>query len=332
MPSPVDWSQNETQGFISLGSHSLYLRAAGPVRLQNTPAVVCMAGMGESSGGWIAVLRHISTFARAYVYDRAGLGDSELPENFTSQSKTYTNIAKELRLMLERASVAPPFIIVMHSMAGIPGREFLHLYPNDVAGMVFVDTVTENNYKTRPKELPRVMRSMGEGVDMSFLWTERKPAMTEEELKCALDSADMGTEVPTDETKARREMAARSEVENLISSSDLLADKKQFESIPLGHKPVSVIKGDTPGEFQRSFEKAVEAGKGTEEDRKLVRDYLAVADGIQLMLQFKQLRLSKNSRLVEARESWHNVHWYQPDLIAREVKWCLEEFEKLKHN
>ncbi len=161
MPSSVDWTVDDTKGLVSIGTHSLYLRAAGPVRSPGTPAVIGIAGLGDSSATWTAVLRHVSTFARAYIYDRTGLGNSELPSNFTSKSKSYVNIAKELRLLLDTAGIKPPYLIVMHSMAGIPGREFLNLYPEDVAGMVFLDTVTEQSFKIRPEKLPETMRPCG---------------------------------------------------------------------------------------------------------------------------------------------------------------------------
>jgi len=332
MASSVDWIVDDTKGLVSIGTHSLYLRAAGPVRSPGTPAVIGIAGLGDSSVTWTAVLRHVSAFARVYIYDRTGLGNSELPSNFTSESKSYVNIAKELRLLLDTADIKPPYLIVMHSMAGIPGREFLNLYPEDVAGMVFLDTVTEENYKIRPDKLPETMMAVCEGVDKSFMWTERKPAMTEEEWKEFLNSEGLGNEPPPEERKEQQKKASQFEVDNLIPSSDILAEKKQFDATILGDRPVSVIKGDAPGEYRKCLERAIAAGKGTEQQRKLISDYLDTADEKQLLLQFKQLRLSRNSRLVEARESWHNIQLYQPDLVAREVKWCLDEFEKLKGN
>lgn len=332
MASSVDWTVDDTEGLVSIGTHSLYLRAAGPVRSPGTPVMVGIAGLGDSSVTLTAVLRHVSAFARGYIYDRTGLGNSELPLNFTFESKSYVNMAKELRLLLDTAGIKPPYLIVMHSMAGIPGREFLNLYPEDVAGAVFLDTVTEENYKTRPEKLPQIMRAMYEGVDMSFLWTERKPAMTEEEWEEVLNSEGLGNKPPSEERRHQQMKATRFEIENLIPSSDILAEKKQFDATVMGDRPVSVIKGDAPGEYRKCFKKAIAAGKGTEDQRKLISDYLEIADEKQLSLQFKQLRLSRNSRLIEARESWHNVPWYQPDLVAREVKWCLDEYEKLKGN
>ena len=326
-----DWSIGDTSGLVSIGTHSLHLRAVGPARSPGTPAVILISGLGDASVSWSAVIRHISSFARVYAYDRTGLGNSELPEDFTSDAKTFANMASELRLLLEKARVQLPFILVMHSMGGIPGREFLHLYPDTVAGMVLVDPVTETNYKTRPVELPRIMRGMWMGLDMSFLWKgEHKPGMTDEELQQALEYEGLVDSFVPQDIADRQDRAAMAEFQNLVPSSDALAEKNQFENTPLNDKPLSVIKGDSPGEWRKCFELAKEAGRGSEEDRKLVGDYLATADAVQLGLQFKQLRLSRNSRMVEARHSWHNVHWYQPNLIAREVKWCLDEFYKLQ--
>jgi pimeloyl-ACP methyl ester carboxylesterase len=187
MASSLNWNVDDTKELVSIKTHSLYLRTAGPVRPPGTPAVIGIAGLGNSSVTWTAVQRHVSAFARVYIYDRTGLGNSEVPSNFAFESKSYVNMAKELTLLLDTADTKPPYFIVMHSMAGIPGREFLNLYSGDVAGMVFLDTMTEENYKIRPEKLPETMRAVREGVDMLFLWIERKPAMTEEEWKEVLN-------------------------------------------------------------------------------------------------------------------------------------------------
>ncbi|MCJ1308826.1 hypothetical protein MMC25_002481 [Agyrium rufum] len=329
MASVIDWNVDNTEGLVDIGTHSLYLRAAGQTRSPGRPAVIGIAGLGDSSVSLTAVLRNISGFARGFIYDRTGLGESQMPSEFTPNSKSYVNIATELKQLLDAANIQPPYILVMHSMAGIPGREFLHLYPDDVAGKVFIDTVTEENYKHRPEKLPQTMRVLQEGVDMSFLWTARKPTMTPEEWRAVLDSEGLGNKRPSKEQVAQLLKAARAEFTNLIPSSDILAAKKQFDSTPMGLKPVSVIKGDSPGEQREVLKRIIAAGKGTREERRMISDYLATADEKQLWLQFKQLRLSSNSRLVEAAKSWHNVNWYQPDLVAKEVKWCLDEYEKL---
>lgn len=60
MASSIDWTVDNTEGLVSIGTHSLYLRAAGPVRSPGTPAVIGIAGLGDSSVTWTAVQRHVS--------------------------------------------------------------------------------------------------------------------------------------------------------------------------------------------------------------------------------------------------------------------------------
>jgi pimeloyl-ACP methyl ester carboxylesterase len=214
--------------------------------------VVVISGLGDSLVSRAAVLRHVSGSARIYVYDRTGLGRSELPSSFAPESKSYVNIAKELRLPLDAARIPPPYLLVMHSMGGLPGREFLNLYSDEVAGMVFLDTVTVENYKTRPAELPRMMRVLSEGVDRSFLWTERSASMTKEEWAAVLDSEGLGDAPLSEEIQARQGKAAEFEAVNLVPSSDALAERKQFEATPLGDRPVSVVKVTRPESIEES--------------------------------------------------------------------------------
>ena len=153
MTSSINWNVDNTEGFVPIGTHSLYLRAAGPVRSTGIPAMVGITGLGDSSVSWIAVLRSVSSFARGYIYNRAGAGlrNSELPLNFTSEAKNFVNMAKELRALLDIVCIELPYVLVMHSFAGPPGREFLHLYPKDVAGILFLGCLTEESYKIRQK-------------------------------------------------------------------------------------------------------------------------------------------------------------------------------------
>ena len=151
MTSSINWNVDNTEGFVPIGTHSLYLRAAGPVRSTGIPAMVGITGLRDSSVSWIAVLRSVSSFARGYIYNRAGLRNSELPLNFTSEAKNFVNMAKELRALLDIVCIELPYVLVMHSFAGPPGREFLHLYPKDVAGILFLGCLTEESYKIRQK-------------------------------------------------------------------------------------------------------------------------------------------------------------------------------------
>jgi len=49
---------------------------------------------------------------------------------------------------------------------------------------------------------------------------------------------------------------------------------------------------------------------------------------VELALQRDQLKLSKRGRIVFAEKSGHNVDLTEPDLIAEEVKWVLEQLKQ----
>jgi pimeloyl-ACP methyl ester carboxylesterase len=48
-------------------------------------------------------------------------------------------LVSELRLLLERAGVPPPYVLVGHSFGGLIIRAFARAHPAEVAGLVFVD-------------------------------------------------------------------------------------------------------------------------------------------------------------------------------------------------
>jgi pimeloyl-ACP methyl ester carboxylesterase len=73
------------------------------------------------------------------TYDRAGMGHSEpgpLP-------RTAERIADELHTLLQRAGIPGPYVLAGHSMGGLPVRVFAHDYPENVVGMVLIDSMNQ---------------------------------------------------------------------------------------------------------------------------------------------------------------------------------------------
>jgi pimeloyl-ACP methyl ester carboxylesterase len=52
--------------------------------------------------------------------------------------------AYELHLVLEKAGLSPPYVLVGHSVGGLIARVFAEQYQEDVAGMVLVDSTHED--------------------------------------------------------------------------------------------------------------------------------------------------------------------------------------------
>ena len=103
---------------------------------QGRPAVVLESGIPGTALGWASVIEDIASFARVCAYDRAGYGWSEAgPE-----PRTLSNITRELRGLLRTAQVGPPYVLVGHSFGGLVVQVFASRFPDEVAGMVLVDS------------------------------------------------------------------------------------------------------------------------------------------------------------------------------------------------
>ncbi|WP_082049668.1 alpha/beta fold hydrolase [Arthrobacter sp. SPG23] len=117
---------------IDVGGHSLHLNCTG----SGSPTVVLQPGGGEMSSnhGWITPA--IARDTRVCIYDRAGRGWSEPADT----AQDATQIATDLHTLLHRGNVPGPYVLAGHSFGGLYVLTFAALYPDEVAGMVLVDS------------------------------------------------------------------------------------------------------------------------------------------------------------------------------------------------
>jgi pimeloyl-ACP methyl ester carboxylesterase len=122
---------------------------------EGMPTVVLDSGLGDSFISWRKVQPEIAKFVRVCSYDRAGLGYSDASPG----SRDSKAIATELHELLQEASIAPPYIMVGHSMAGYDVRVYASLYRSEVAGMVLVDASHPDQENRFPPELKNMAGS-----------------------------------------------------------------------------------------------------------------------------------------------------------------------------
>jgi pimeloyl-ACP methyl ester carboxylesterase len=132
-------------GEVAVGDTKLHYELAG----SGAATVVLESGLGDGLDPWDDVFPAIARFARVVRYDRAGYGASPLG----NQPRTITQIATDLHGLLHGAKLSPPYVLVGHSLGGWILRGFAHLYPDEVAGLVFVDPGSEAIFKNAPKDL-----------------------------------------------------------------------------------------------------------------------------------------------------------------------------------
>ncbi|MBI2748408.1 MAG: alpha/beta hydrolase [Burkholderiales bacterium] len=105
-----------------------------------SPAVILEAGLGADMTTWALVQPKISAKTTACSYDRAGLGYSDA----SNRPSTVGHMVEDLHALLQAARVPPPYVLVGHSAAGMSIRVFADRYPDEVAGLVSVDSSHEN--------------------------------------------------------------------------------------------------------------------------------------------------------------------------------------------
>ena len=117
---------------IDVGGHRLHLNCTG----SGSPTVVLEPGAGEMSSdlGWIAPA--VARDTRVCVYDRAGRGWSEPADT----PQDGAQIATDLHTLLQRGHVPGPYVLAGHSFGGLYVLTFAARYPDEVAGMVLVDS------------------------------------------------------------------------------------------------------------------------------------------------------------------------------------------------
>jgi pimeloyl-ACP methyl ester carboxylesterase len=108
------------------------------------------SGLNSPGGVWGPVQERVSETARACWYDRAGTGRSQ---NRPEERITSAVLAAELGSLLRAARVPPPYLLVAHSIGGFSARLFAAKHPDEVAGLVLVDT-TASDWPTLREELP----------------------------------------------------------------------------------------------------------------------------------------------------------------------------------
>lgn len=125
---------------IDVGGHKLHINCIGT----GSPTVVLEPGLGERSTAMAWVAPDVASTTRVCVYDRAGRGWSESID--TPQDGVA--VATDLQTMLERAGEHGPYVLAGHSAGGLYVLNFAQLYPDKVAGVVLLDSMSPQQYTT----------------------------------------------------------------------------------------------------------------------------------------------------------------------------------------
>lgn len=101
----------ERDELVDIGGRRLHARIWG----SRAPVVVIDVGIGEAIEPWTPVISRLAAQTRVCAYERAGYGRSDggpLP-------RTAHHVTSDLRLLLSKLSLPPPYVLVGHSLGAL---------------------------------------------------------------------------------------------------------------------------------------------------------------------------------------------------------------------
>jgi pimeloyl-ACP methyl ester carboxylesterase len=218
---------------IDVGGHSMHVHCAGT----GSPTVVLQPGGGEMSAsmGWIAP--RVAADTRVCVYDRPGRGGSDAVSN----PQDAAQISTDLHTLLERGNVPGPYVLAGHSFGGLYVLTYAAQYPDQVAGMVVIDT-------TAPRETLPAISSDEPG---SYYPLGRVATLISTTARLGLTRlyapSEAGTLPPQSEDDARANLTTgsnlRSFIDEFAQANSSMAEAGSLTDF--GDKPLVVLTAGT---------------------------------------------------------------------------------------
>ena len=118
--------------FVNIGFQTMYIDCMG----NKSPTVLIDVGIAGSSASWYKIAQTLSNNVRTCLYDRAGYGWSDPGRG----ERTTATIVHELNLLINKAEIPGPFVLVGHSFGGFTARYLAAKFPRNVVGLVLVDS------------------------------------------------------------------------------------------------------------------------------------------------------------------------------------------------
>jgi pimeloyl-ACP methyl ester carboxylesterase len=166
----LSWREKKTLAppgeLIDLGGYRVHLWVQGKEAIHNNASKKVTIVLDHSLGGIEGYLLsdHLAELGRVCIYDRPGYGWSDR----SPKIRCSAEIVQELDLMLTKAQIEPPYILVGDSFGSYNVRLYAHQFPEKVQGIVLTDGLHESGMLHLPWSIIAVKYLFISGFIMSI--------------------------------------------------------------------------------------------------------------------------------------------------------------------
>ena len=264
-----------------------------------SPTVIIEPGIWGNEWQWQHINIEIAKITRVCGYDRPGFGYSE-PTTINS----ITELANKLHKLLANAEITDDLVLVGHSAGGIYAREYYSHYPDNVIGMVLVESSHEN-------------QNSGEINTLNIIGSYLAPFGIIR-ISGRVDKEISRSKIP-DEFKSKQ-IALYSQTHTL---SAMVQESNFFNRYLINHGQPNSL-GSLPLVV-------ISRGRPLNEyvgiDPQYLENFRAYLEKWKTM-QIELAQLSTDSKHVFANKSDHDVQFTQPEVIIEEIKVLIERLRK----
>jgi pimeloyl-ACP methyl ester carboxylesterase len=278
-----------------IGGHWMHLHCTGA----GTPTIVLSSGLGDDFTSWARVQPVLSKQTRVCAYDRAGFGWSDA----RSEVQDAGAVALQLHELLRSAGVARPFLLVGHSISGVYLRAYAAQYPEDLAGLVFVDGATPLQDDRIPKELVRIQEEQRRQMP----WQKLLMAIGWYRIQGLCTSLPPGSEAYAAWIKADSCIPAQIDAMANELDAQRASGAETIHAGPFNDLPILILSRD-PTVLPSNWPAAVSKANAV----------------VWNQMQEEAKGLSAHSRRIIAKGSDHYIQNDRPDLVNREIGSFLE--------
>ncbi|MDP4089391.1 MAG: alpha/beta hydrolase [Bacillota bacterium] len=140
--SEMDKSQFKMKGkLFSVGSYRLMANTSGSGKY----TVVFESDIGSPIQQWNSVRESLGKDYKLFSYERSGYGWSDS----SGEAANIERSVSDLKKVLSRSGCNSPYILVGHGYGGLIMTQFAEKYPEEVAGVVLIDSLMEQDIESR---------------------------------------------------------------------------------------------------------------------------------------------------------------------------------------